>query len=315
MGRTGSTGKQDRGDVQLTDARSRGPLDSAAGDFRLQSVPRTHPAAIAAKYRSLSEPAVDELKRLPALFCYERRVNDVARVGRITHIQRGAKLTVNWEFDLRVPPIQPHVLEGLYDALDINARSGEAHRDHWAVKEVDLYQVLIQAGILTPQAPPPPPPPKVFISYSWGSPEHEHWVASLAGYLRGLGIDAQLDKWSVHPGHDLPTFMEQSMRSADRVLLICTEDYVEKALQRRGGVGYEHVLVVGELMQNVGTDKFIPVICRTQPHPLILPPYLASRYHIDLSAGPQYQGQLDALVRELHRIRVPLPPLGQNPFG
>jgi hypothetical protein len=92
---------------------------------------------------------------MPLAPCLLQR-SPVKRIGRLTRIQRGAELTVSWEFDPRVPPIQPQVLEQLYGALDIGTR-GEICRDHWAVKEVDLNQVLIQAGILTPQAPPPPP--------------------------------------------------------------------------------------------------------------------------------------------------------------
>ena len=38
-------------------------------------------------------------------------------------------------------------------------------------------------------------PPKVFISYSWSSPEHEQFVLDLATQLRESGIDAILDKW------------------------------------------------------------------------------------------------------------------------
>lgn len=271
----------------------------------------THPA-VAAKFLSLNDEAISGLKSLPTLFCYERRVQDVARVGRITGIQRGTKaLTLTWDFDPTVPPIQPQVLESLYGVLDIE--NPESHRTHWAVKEVDLQQVLIQRGIMTPQAPPPPPPPSVFISYSWDSPAHEQWVADLAGYLRGQGIDARFDRSDVRAGQDLTVFMEQALSKADRVLLICTERYVQKASERSGGVGYEQLIVSGEMMRNLATAKFIPVVRQVQ-RPTQLPSYLATRFHVDLSDGPRYAEQLAALVRELHGVRVPLPPLGPNPF-
>jgi TIR domain len=269
----------------------------------------TH-AAVAAKFLSLSDEAISALKSLPALFCYERGVQDVARVGRITSIQRGAQaLTVTWDFDPSVPPIQPQVIESLYGVLDIS--NPESYRNHWAVKEVDLHQVLTQRGIMVPQAPPPPP--TVFISYSWDSAAHEQWVAELAGYLRGQGIDARLDRWDVRAGQDLTVFMEQALSKADRVLLICTERYAQKASKRIGGVGYEQLIVSGEMMRNLATDKFIPIVRQAQRPPQ-LPPYLASRFHFDLSEGPRYAEQLAALVRELHGVRAALPPLGPNPF-
>jgi len=61
-------------------------------------------------------------------------------------------------------------------------------------------------------------------------------------------------------GDDVPKFMEKSVSSSDRVLMICTEPYVRKADDGVGGVGYEAMVVTGELVKNIGTSKFIPVI-------------------------------------------------------
>jgi hypothetical protein len=35
--------------------------------------------------------------------------------------------------------------------------------------------------------------PKVFISYSWGSAEHQQWVLDLATQLRESSVDAIID--------------------------------------------------------------------------------------------------------------------------
>lgn len=42
--------------------------------------------------------------------------------------------------------------------------------------------------------------PKLFISYSWSSPEHEQWVVDLAAELRESGVDVILDKWDLKEG-------------------------------------------------------------------------------------------------------------------
>jgi hypothetical protein len=205
------------------------------------------------------------------------------------------------------------VLEGLCARLDIDSKF-EVNRTHWAIKEVDLARVLKEAGIIsTDRLLPQARPPKVFISYSWDSPEHRQWVTALGTFLRQRGIDVILDQWHVRGGDDLAVFMEQSLRVSDRVLMICTENYADKSTRRSGGVGYEHMIVTAELMQNVGTHKFIPIVRQSRSSPL-LPPNLASRYHFNLSDGPQYAQQLDELVKELHDVRTPIPPLGQNPF-
>ena len=44
--------------------------------------------------------------------------------------------------------------------------------------------------------------PKLFVSYSWTSPEHEGWVLDLASELRDSGIDVILDKWDLKEGND-----------------------------------------------------------------------------------------------------------------
>lgn len=63
------------------------------------------------------------------------------------------------------------------------------------------------------------------------------------------GVDVILDQWELEPGDDVPKFMEQSVRRANKVLMICTEPYVRKADDGKGGVGYESMIVTGELAE------------------------------------------------------------------
>jgi TIR domain len=91
--------------------------------------------------------------------------------------------------------------------------------------------------------------PQVFISYSHDSDEHKAWVADLARFLVSNGIDVIIDAWNLRRGEDIPKFMEDGLSSADRVLMICTERYVEKADGALGGVGYEKMIVTAELMR------------------------------------------------------------------
>ncbi|MNQ99984.1 hypothetical protein D3C85_1157430 [compost metagenome] len=107
--------------------------------------------------------------------------------------------------------------------------------------------------------------------------------------------------------------MGRSLREADRVLVICTDGYYQRAVARQGGVGYEHSMVTGELMRNVGSNKFIPIVRQSGPQTQV-PPELSGRLRFDLTPGPNYPAQLDALVRDLHNVPTPIPPLGQNPF-
>ena len=62
--------------------------------------------------------------------------------------------------------------------------------------------------------------PIVFISYSWSNTIHEEWVLALATKLMSKQIDVILDKWELRLGHDLNHFMEDSIKKADKVLII-----------------------------------------------------------------------------------------------
>ncbi|WP_397454755.1 toll/interleukin-1 receptor domain-containing protein [Pseudomonas lurida] len=267
------------------------------------------------RFNSLTVDVVEQLKGMPTLFAYEEFRDQPARVGRITDIQQlQHELRVTLALDPAVAPIPQAVLSSIYQNLDVNVRNWESSRTHWAVKDVDLVNVLMSANLLNvAQLPPQPRPPKVFISYSWDSPEHRQWVAFLAAHLRAQGIDIILDQWHVRGGEDLAAFMDRSIREADRVLVICSEGYVERATQRRGGVGFEHMIVTGALMQNMGTVKFIPIV-RQATDQIVIPAELSTRLQFNLSAGEQYENQLNELIRDLHNVQTAIPPLGRNPF-
>lgn len=157
--------------------------------------------------------------------------------------------------------------------------------------------------------------PRVFISYSHDTPEHKRWVGELASKLVNNGVDVILDQWDLSLGDDLVKFMEYSLTNAGRVLMICTEPYVRKADEGKGGVGYEAMIVTGELVRDLGTSKFIPII-RQATDEIILPKSLSTRFYVNLSEGQNFDEQFERLLRELHQIpTMSKPPLGKNPFA
>jgi hypothetical protein len=108
--------------------------------------------------------------------------------------------------------------------------------------------------------------------------------------------------------------MEKSVARSNRVLMICTETYVRKANDGQGGVGYEAMIVTGELVRDLGTSKFIPVV-RQSTMPRMLPASVSTRYFVDLSDGNNFEEQVDVLLREIHQVPPPTkPPLGKNPY-
>ncbi|HEL4831695.1 toll/interleukin-1 receptor domain-containing protein [Stenotrophomonas sp. C4297] len=264
------------------------------------------------RFGSLDGPTVQHLKSLPTLFAYEDRGRDVgisARVGRVDDIQvRYGGVRIKWSFDAGVGPIPALALREMFGSLDISERKWEHTRSHWAVKDVDLYDVLLRYGHLKNN---PMPPPRVFVSYSWDSHEHIEWVRSLVNTLRANGIDAISDRTHLRFGQNLPHFMEQTA-SCERVIVICTENYMNRANGRVGGVGYEHLVTASELASDPLSMRFIPVIrdIRDAAH---MPTNLRGRLYVDLSGGPNFNANLQELVRDLHNAIPPIPPIGRRP--
>jgi len=161
------------------------------------------------------------------------------------------------------------------------------------------------------------PSTKCFISYSWDSAEHLTWVRGLAEDLVKNGIEVSLDQWHLMAGHDVPEFMETSIRDSDFVLLVCTPSFKAKSNLRRGGVGYETTVVTGEIFAGIAEKekgKFIPII-RVGTVSDALPSYLLSKMYIDFISDEKYAIALDKLLRRLlgHPEHVP-PEKGHDPY-
>ena len=155
--------------------------------------------------------------------------------------------------------------------------------------------------------------PKVFISYSHDSQEHKQWVLEFASRLRNSGIDAILDQWELQPGDDLPHFMEKHLSSSDRVIMVCTSRYVEKANSGAGGVGYEKMIVTADLLKTIDSNKVIPLIKQSGTHET--PTFLKSKLFIDFSSEDQTEFAFDELIRTLHGSPLFIkPPIGNSPF-
>lgn len=155
---------------------------------------------------------------------------------------------------------------------------------------------------------------RVFISYSHDSEQHKDWVRRLAERLRRNGVDVVLDQWEIGPGDDVTAFMERELSSCDRVLIICTDEYIGKANTLRGGVGYERMIITAEIARNLKTRKFIPVLRNAQVR--VLPKFLGARVYVDFRSGEIESKQYEILLREL--LRAPKhtkPPLGRSPYS
>lgn len=137
---------------------------------------------------------------------------------------------------------------------------------------------------------------KVFISYGWDSDEHRDWVKELADRL-SEHFDVTIDAKSPL-GTELNLFMEQMISNADRVLLILTPIYKNKADNRQNGVGYESVLISSELYHNQASTKFIPII-RVGSVEESYPRYLGNRKGVFMTENDEYESVLANLIEDI----------------
>jgi hypothetical protein len=157
--------------------------------------------------------------------------------------------------------------------------------------------------------------PRLFISYSHDDQAHKDWVLMLATRLVANGVDVLLDQWDMRLGSDLPRFMETGLSGADRVLAVCSTAYVDKSNRGQGGVGYEKMVLTGQLMRDITADRIIPVI-RNNASSDVLPTFLLSRLYVDFRAEEVFEARYAELLRDIHDLPVaPRPPLGLNPFA
>ena len=106
---------------------------------------------IKARFAKLGKTEIDEMAKLPCLFTYEEPVGKYAQIGRITEFrERSREVRIKFELDKFLPKIGVDELKKLEWELDIG--DWEFSRTHWALKDVDLLQVLLDASVITEQS-------------------------------------------------------------------------------------------------------------------------------------------------------------------
>lgn len=156
--------------------------------------------------------------------------------------------------------------------------------------------------------------PLVFISYSHDSEEHNDWVLQLATRLRSNGVDVILDRWNTRLGSDLASFMEHGLSKSQRVICICSENYISKANRGQGGAGYEKQIMTAEILKDQNTAWIIPLI-KNNPNERKTPTFLGTRKYVSFEESNLYESKYEELLRDiLDEPVLPIPPIGKNPF-
>lgn len=153
----------------------------------------------------------------------------------------------------------------------------------------------------------------VFISYSWDDENHKKWVLELANKLVKEGVNVILDRYELRPGKSLPHFVENSIKKANRIVIVFTPNYKLKAEKREGGVGFEYSIMNSELYKNqTNNERIIPILRRGESNDSI-PEFMQQYIHIDMKNDENFENSYTDLLREIYdQPAVLKPELGEK---
>ena len=140
---------------------------------------------------------------------------------------------------------------------------------------------------------------RVFISHTSSTDADAEWVKELALFLIDNGIQARLDRFHLRRGMDLPQWMCNELALAQKVIVVCDENYKQKAEGRLGGVGWETMIIQGDVANLPPDSTKYQVVVRAEDINHGLPMYLKTKYAFHARPSDRSHSFRNELVREL----------------
>jgi hypothetical protein len=98
-------------------------------------------------YLKLDNKTIEKLKSFPTIFVIEKESID-SRIGYITDVKvLSSDIKIYFEFDDKLPKLPSGAIENMKHDLDIV--NNEIIRTHWAIKDENLFKILIDNKYLT----------------------------------------------------------------------------------------------------------------------------------------------------------------------
>ncbi len=141
-------------------------------------------------------------------------------------------------------------------------------------------------------------PITVFISYSWDSEEHKAWVRMLADRLTEEGLEVLLDQYEI-AGNSLTSFMQNGITKADKVIIVGTPRYKEKANSHKSGTNIEDQIINIQMGRDFTNPKFIPVL-RRGGFADSFTMMVSDRFGFDFSDDAKFESEFERLVGGLY---------------
>ncbi|MFC7863695.1 TIR domain-containing protein [Streptomyces murinus] len=155
------------------------------------------------------------------------------------------------------------------------------------------------------------PRTRTLISYSHDSEAHRVSIRHLAERLRQAGVDAWIDQFDEHhPPESWPEWMRREIEKSDFVVVVVTQNYVQRFNRQTGpgigsGVRWEGALITADLYHSRRERaKFIPVVLRVEDVSLIPSPLNLTSWFV---IGEKAEADITRLAQVLLRDPGELP--------
>ena len=192
--------------------------------------------AIKGQFTGIGGTDFDALMKFPCLFTYEG-IDVTGSIGRISEVRSGSG---RFEIIYTLPNIYPKIMmneERVFEALGMGTRrSFERNRTHWAVKDVDLFEVTTRFLYEADNAPVIlsveemnrvwgdgyKRGTQVFLSHRAG---YKHQVSAVREQLENQGLRCFLAHEDVVPSMDWQNEILNALNTMDIFIGFVTEDF------------------------------------------------------------------------------------------
>jgi hypothetical protein len=154
--------------------------------------------------------------------------------------------------------------------------------------------------------------PRIYVSYSWDSPEYKAQVAAFARRLRDDGFNVHLDQFysdsefGLIAPTDWDTWQREQIRRADVMLLLCSETYALKIQKLEWSGSAKDVRLMRErFAHGAPVTSFVPgSVEPAERQSRWVPDFLAEQPYYDLSQREGYAALLQRLRPRRPRLVV-----------
>ena len=128
----------------------------------------------------------------------------------------------------------------------------------------------------------------------------------LARALELHNFNIIIDQTHLRIGGNTKLFMRLAIEESDVVLIVLTPNYADKAMNRRGGVGFEYAVINRNLLQTIDdNEKYLPVL-RSGDYTVSIPEYLQIYKYCDMRDDSAFDLKIQELADRINGIPITL---------